>query len=87
MISDTSSIRAEEKGLAFNYEEISQLPAIVYGDEMRLRQVLLNLLGNAAKFTERGTVALKVGRVVGHPDSSRLRFEVKDVSSSRKMPA
>jgi signal transduction histidine kinase/DNA-binding NarL/FixJ family response regulator len=73
--------RAEAKDLALTYETLSPLPATVLADETRLRQVLLNLLGNAVKFTDRGHVALTVevldevqvgvGRVA-------LRFKVED---------
>ncbi|MCP2731628.1 PAS domain S-box protein, partial [Symplocastrum sp. BBK-W-15] len=54
-------IRAEQKNLSFNFEPISPLPIIVSGDERRLRQVLINLLGNAVKFTDRGEITFKVG--------------------------
>jgi CheY-like chemotaxis protein len=52
--------RAAEKGLAFNYEPLSQLPIAVRGDDRRLRQVLNNLLGNAVKFTHQGGITLQV---------------------------
>jgi signal transduction histidine kinase/DNA-binding NarL/FixJ family response regulator len=52
--------RAEAKNLALTYEALSPLPDTVLADETRLRQVLLNLLGNAVKFTERGHVTLSV---------------------------
>jgi PAS domain S-box-containing protein len=65
-------MRAQQKGLLFHYEVLSELPA-VRADERRLRQVLINLLGNAIKFTERGRVTLKV-----HVHQGRMRFEVED---------
>lgn len=66
-------VRAEHRGLAFVYEELTVLPTWVRGDEKKLRQVLMNLLSNAVKFTEAGTVALRVGY---HAD--QLRFQVED---------
>ena len=73
--------RVEAKDLALIYESISPLPEMVLADETRLRQVLLNLLGNAVKFTEQGRVALTVKA----PDDAQaggakitLRFRVED---------
>jgi CheY-like chemotaxis protein len=54
------SARAEAKSLSLRYEELSPLPHGILADETRLRQVLLNLLGNAVKFTDRGHVSLTV---------------------------
>ncbi|MEE4355973.1 MAG: ATP-binding protein, partial [Desulfococcaceae bacterium] len=68
--------RAKQKGVEF-YEEISDdLPERVCSDERRLRQVLLNLLGNAVKFTDKGKVILRA--VPLEDDKSRIRFEVED---------
>ncbi|NEP47778.1 MAG: PAS domain S-box protein [Moorea sp. SIO3C2] len=54
-------ISAKQKNISFRYEFLSPLPEFVKGDEIRLRQVLMNLLGNAVKFTDTGEVSLKVG--------------------------
>jgi len=56
-------ISAEQRNIAFDYQLLSKLPKIVRGDEKRLRQVLINLLGNAVKFTDSGSVTFKVGYV------------------------
>jgi len=79
--------RADQKDLGFKFESVTQIPASVQADEKRLRQVLLNLLGNAVKFTQHGQVTLRVGAVTptgqftayipGQPTCS-LRFEVED---------
>jgi PAS domain S-box-containing protein len=66
-------MRCEHKGLSFHYEILSELPGAVRADERRLRQVLINLLGNAIKFTERGGVTFQVGMHQG-----RIRFQVQD---------
>jgi signal transduction histidine kinase/ActR/RegA family two-component response regulator len=67
-------VRAELKGLRYRFETTA-LPATVHGDARRLRQILLNLLGNAIKFTDRGEVAFRVEQM---DQSARLRFTVSD---------
>lgn len=66
-------IRAEQKNISFSYESLSLLPLLVRGDEQKLRQVLINVLGNAVKFTETGRVVFKVGYHEG-----KIRFQIED---------
>ena len=73
MIAGIISVRAQQKEINFEYDLLSSLPTAVVADERRLRQVLLNILGNAVKFTPSGTVKFRIGQ---HAD--RIRFEVED---------
>jgi CheY-like chemotaxis protein/HPt (histidine-containing phosphotransfer) domain-containing protein len=70
--------RAYGKGLELASLVESEVPTAVRGDASRIRQVLVNLLGNAVKFTEEGEVVLKVGLVEDKPDAAEVRFEVID---------
>lgn len=53
------SLKIKEKGLEFIFDIDSSVPSLVYADEIRLRQILINLLSNATKFTERGYIKLQ----------------------------
>jgi len=70
---DMQRIRAEAKGLALRLEADSALPAHLEGDAAKLRQVLVNLLGNAVKFTRQGVVTLRAGYASG-----QATFAVED---------
>jgi signal transduction histidine kinase/CheY-like chemotaxis protein len=78
-IAEICRIRAEQKDVAFIYESNADLPMGVRADEKRLRQVLINLLGNAIKFTDRGSVAFLVERADSDSsDRPNIRFSIKD---------
>ena len=70
-------MRAEDKGLTMKVSVENSLPFKLYGDEVRLRQILVNLLSNAVKYTKEGSISLSVrGHRVG--EDILLKFEVED---------
>ncbi len=71
--------QAEKKGLAFSIEKDADVPARLRGDPAKLGQVLLNLLGNAIKFTERGGVTLRVSMdAAAGTEQPPIRFAIED---------
>jgi PAS domain S-box-containing protein len=75
---DLLSDAARRKSLDLGYVIDPQVPAVLHGDPGRLRQVILNLLGNAVKFSEEGGVLLQVDREADVDGSIALRFRVTD---------
>lgn len=78
--SDIISFQVQEKGLEMLLNISTALPRFIYADNVRLKQVLVNLLGNATKFTEKGEIELKVSPVtISEADQLiTIRFEVRD---------
>ncbi len=74
-------LRAEDEGLTLIFDRAPDVPQYVRADEGKLRQVLMNLLGNAVKFTQEGSVALRVrylaSQMAGRP-TGRLHLDVED---------
>jgi predicted ATPase/signal transduction histidine kinase/CheY-like chemotaxis protein/tRNA A-37 threonylcarbamoyl transferase component Bud32 len=86
-INEIFRIRASQKEIAFNCEYLSSLPRAIAADEKKLRQILINLIGNAIKFTETGGVTFKILAANGATDGEknevltgkiRIRFQIED---------
>jgi signal transduction histidine kinase/ligand-binding sensor domain-containing protein/CheY-like chemotaxis protein len=77
-VSELLARRAQEKGLRFCGLVDHRVPAALRGDPSRLRQILVNLTNNAVKFTDQGSVSLRVMVAESHPTWTRLRCEVQD---------
>jgi PAS domain S-box-containing protein len=77
-LTDLFAQRCTEKGLEFIFFVAEDVPSELIGDPVRLRQILVNLVGNAIKFTESGEVVVEVSVARDEPDGVVLRFTVQD---------
>lgn len=72
------TIKADEKRLYLKLEADETLPSRLYGDDVRIRQILVNLLNNAVKYTNEGGVTLAISKVAEENEYIRILFEVRD---------
>ncbi|MEG4113795.1 MULTISPECIES: response regulator [unclassified Microcoleus] len=82
-VAEICRIRAEQKSLKFSYQPDPDLPIAIHADEKRLRQALINLIGNAIKFTKIGEISFSVSLIekninFSHQTCCKIRFSVKD---------
>jgi CheY-like chemotaxis protein/anti-sigma regulatory factor (Ser/Thr protein kinase) len=76
--SDMVSLKAYEKGIEFGYTKDINVPTELKGDPGRFKQVLLNLVSNAIKFTEKGEVAVNISLEEENDQQAKIKFTVKD---------
>ena len=77
---------AQKKGIELHVRSIGAIPKQIVSDPVRIRQILMNLVGNAVKFTERGSVCLTTQIVADSPDGNiRMMFEVRDTGIGMTM--
>jgi len=77
--------KAEDKGLSFEPDIDRNIPSLLMGDEIRIKQIIINILSNAVKYTEEGSITFSVhARKTDVPDSVMLRVSVKDTGTGIK---
>ena len=86
-VSDMMTFKAKEKDLEFNMLVEAGVPGLMLGDPTRLRQILLNLLANAFKFTESGEISVQAALAEENDEQCLVRFEINDtgIGISEKM--
>jgi two-component system, sensor histidine kinase and response regulator len=77
-LSTVVSVKAQEKGLELIFDTQAEIPNRLVGDPLRLTQVLVNLCGNAVKFTEKGEIAVRLRLLEKKDESVKIEFTVSD---------
>jgi two-component system sensor histidine kinase/response regulator len=77
-LADLCVIKAQDKGLEMLFDVGTDVPTALVGDSLRLGQVILNLVNNAIKFTEKGEITLGIHKIADEPGGVRLRFDITD---------
>lgn len=77
-ILDLFGFKAKEKGLLINFVIEPNIPSILIGDPLRLNQVLNNLVGNAIKFTDKGSVEIRIRELFKSQSECKLQFNIED---------
>lgn len=78
--------KAEDKGLVLNLDIDRDIPTVLNGDEIRIKQIIINILSNAVKYTSKGSITFSVhaDKLPDKPDSIMLRVSVKDTGTGIK---
>jgi PAS domain S-box-containing protein len=84
-VSAVMTMNADVRGIGLTIDADADVPQALVGDALRLQQILINLVGNAIKFTEQGAVTLRVGTLGGAGDTVSLRFAVCDTGIGMDM--
>jgi PAS domain S-box-containing protein len=77
-LGNVMAVQAQARGIDLQFEVADDLPAALIGDAARLNQILVNLISNAIKFTQRGFVRLSARQIAGSAHTVKLRFTVTD---------
>lgn len=83
-LSNMTELRAKKKDLQFHVDIDREIPCTLYGDDVRIRQVLTNILTNAVKYTQEGDIWLRINKIKKETGKIMLHFEVEDTGSGIK---
>lgn len=83
-ISNVIKVKIGAKPVKLFLETDPSLPSILNGDDIRIRQIILNLAGNAAKFTEKGAITIRVEDLLKHENKTGIRISIRDTGTGIK---